>query len=133
MINDWSSIRDRFLPHKRIAELQRQFDIYGRKVLPRHAKRHNDEMNDRELSLLIQGAQYYGNSNWREISKKLLPDWKPRHLEAIYRVRVQPLMASMQSNVISNGASFFNPCDTMMYVDWRSQQKSQHQDGLDEA
>ena len=114
MINDWTSIRDRFLPHKEIHDLQAQIGKLKSldHELPHQCRKKRPrilEMTEAELSLLIQGTQKYGTSAWTMISKELLPDWTARDLKKEYHRKLQEI----QENIESQGTEeiqFFNPC-----------------------
>ena len=113
MINDWTSIRDRFLPNKTIKSLQLKMakgDLkFNFKLKSKQAIR--KEMNDRELSLLIKGIEKYGLKSWRKIEKEFIPCWSAIDLSKKYFSKLRPLIKTMQINVTrnSNKVTFFNP------------------------
>eukprot|EP01084_Bolivina_argentea_P254873 428585_1 len=115
IINDWTSMRDRFLPHKSVQSLQTEI---GKIRTLNHELRYDyklrppsKEMNDIELSLLAQGTQKYGTHSWTKISKELLPNWTARELKSRYYKKVKPLIETMKLNVEMNKGKirFFNP------------------------
>lgn len=116
VINDWTSIRDRFLPHKKIRDLQAQL---GKVRMLNHELRYEyrlrpptKEMNDSELALLAKGMQKYGENSWGRIRREMLPEWEVRELKRNYQQRLKAIIKKMKENVIKSGnkeIKFFNP------------------------
>eukprot|EP01083_Nonionella_stella_P007863 22622_1 len=115
MINHWTAMRDRFLPHKTVESLQKE--IAKIRTLS-HELRHDyrlrppsKEMSDFELGLLAQGTRKYGEHSWAKIVKELLPNWTPKQLRRNYRKKLKPLIETMKYNAKCNAnkIKFFNP------------------------
>ena len=107
MINDWSAIKNRFLPHRTVysiqskltrvkkmnEQLRKKSKMYDIDAVSVNNNDNNDNDNDNEIfskkkyewtdeekSSLIIGIQKYGTSAWTRISKELLPNWSPKLL-----------------------------------------------------
>eukprot|EP00484_Ammonia_sp_Unknown_P007758 CAMPEP_0197077398 /NCGR_PEP_ID=MMETSP1384-20130603/212602_1 /TAXON_ID=29189 /ORGANISM="Ammonia sp." /LENGTH=562 /DNA_ID=CAMNT_0042516265 /DNA_START=26 /DNA_END=1714 /DNA_ORIENTATION=+ len=115
MINDWTSLRNRFLPHKNIPSLQKRIGkirkLSHKLKYDYRLRSTGKHMTDIELGLLVKGVEKYGKKSWTKISKEFLPNWTPREIKNRYSSKLQPLIETMKRNVQWNTDKimFFNP------------------------
>ena len=114
LVNDWTSIKYRYLPHKNVNELQSKLSLirqlnnelrFDLKLKP-----FDHKLNNTELSKLIYGVKIYGEHNWTKISRKLLPNWPAAELRKAYFNQIIPLKEIVLKNTKKNNdIQYFNP------------------------